>query len=169
MSNYTNSLSSFDTSGVLANVTAHNLANISTEGYLPHRMDSQTGPGNQGVQVGAIYPDPGPAIITHFFEREPHIGLEQTAEGMHNAAVAYTDSRSYEYGLMGQADSYAAWRVQEHQHFIDAHNVTFAEGSNTNLPLELANLAHAQTAFTTNAAVVRTLDTMTGSLLNAVL
>lgn len=34
--------------------TAHNIANMSTDGYRPQRADFADGPGGQGVQVAAV-------------------------------------------------------------------------------------------------------------------
>lgn len=167
MPNYTNTLSAFDALGGSMLTTVRDIANISTEHFRPQQTEVETG--SQGKGVHALYPppDPGPAVITHFTEREGRIAQEQTAQGMRDASAAYNDSRSYEYGLNGQADSYAAWRAQEHRHFMDSFDVTFTEGGG-NLPLEFANLAHIETAYSANAALIRTLDTMTGSLLNAI-
>lgn len=44
-------LSAFSTS---LNATAHNVANVSTEGYQPQRVELADGPGGQGVQVAAV-------------------------------------------------------------------------------------------------------------------
>lgn len=44
-------LSAFSTS---LNVTAHNVANVSTEGFQPQRVELADGPGGQGVQVAAV-------------------------------------------------------------------------------------------------------------------
>ncbi|MGE4264602.1 MAG: flagellar basal body rod C-terminal domain-containing protein [Desulfovibrio sp.] len=44
-------LSAFGTS---LNATAHNVANVSTEGYQPQRVELADGPGGQGVQVAAV-------------------------------------------------------------------------------------------------------------------
>jgi flagellar hook-associated protein FlgK len=40
--------------GVAMDTTAHNIANVSTEGYQPLRTDFADGPGGQGVQVAAV-------------------------------------------------------------------------------------------------------------------
>jgi len=39
---------------VSLNTTAHNIANMSTEGYQPLRTDFADGPGGQGVEVASI-------------------------------------------------------------------------------------------------------------------
>lgn len=40
--------------GTSLDVTAHNIANMSTEGYQPLRAELADGPGGQGVQVAAV-------------------------------------------------------------------------------------------------------------------
>lgn len=40
--------------GVSLNATAHNVANVSTEGYQPQQVALADGPGGQGVQVAAV-------------------------------------------------------------------------------------------------------------------
>lgn len=40
--------------GTSLDATAHNIANVSTEGYRPLRTDLADGPGGQGVQVADV-------------------------------------------------------------------------------------------------------------------
>jgi len=53
-------LSAFSSS---LNVTAHNVANVSTEGYQPQRAELADGPGGQGVQVAAVTTAQGSDVV----------------------------------------------------------------------------------------------------------
>jgi flagellar basal body rod protein FlgG len=166
------SISAMDAMGTVMQATANNIANVNSHDYKALRVDLESGPQDQGVRVGAIFrdPSPGPAVVTHLSEREYRTIGDQTAQGMQAAANAYEASRTYEHSLTDAADARAS---------VDAQNIIrstpspfaaapYAEGSNTNLPLEFANLSVTETAYSANAAVIRTLDVMTGSLLNAI-
>ena len=162
-------LSAMDAFGVVTHATANNIANINSMGYKSLRVDLETGPLDEGVRIGAIFrdPSPGPAVITHLSEREYRTIGDQTAQGMAAAANAYENSRTYGHAYTDAGNQQAAAEARS-ANFVPSPFPTYAEGSNTNLPLEFANLAATETAYSANAAVVRTLDTMTGALLNAI-
>ncbi len=163
-------ISALDAMGTVMQATANNIANVNSRGYKSLRVDLESGPLDQGVRVGAIFRDmsPGPAVVTHLSEREYRTIGDQTAQGMAAAADAYEGSRTYENSLTDAADARASVDAQNVRRWTPTAFPTYAEGSNTNLPLEFANLAVTETAYSANAAVIRTLDTMTGSLLNAI-
>ncbi len=48
------SAQAFSVLGTSLDATAHNIANVSTEGYRPLRTDLADGPGGQGVQVADV-------------------------------------------------------------------------------------------------------------------
>ena len=163
-------LSAMDAMGTVIQATANNIANVNSRDYKSLRVDLESGPLDQGVRVGAIFrdPSPGPAVITHLSEREYRTIGDQTAQGMAASAEAYEGSRTHEYAMTDAANARAAVNSHAGRVFVPSAFPTYAEGSNTNLPLEFANLMVTETAYSANAAVVRTLDTMTGSLLNAI-
>ncbi len=162
-------LSALDAFGVVTQATANNIANINSVHYKSLRVDLETGPLDEGVRIGNIYRDlsPGPAVITHLSEREYRTIGDQTTQGMTAAADAYENARTQAHGVADAADNRAAAEARA-ANFVPSPFPTYAEGSNTNLPLEFANLAVTETAYSANAAVIRTLDTMTGSLFNAI-
>jgi len=53
------SVSALSSLAVQQQVSANNLANVNTPGFNPSRVDLQTGPLDQGVQVGAITQEDG--------------------------------------------------------------------------------------------------------------
>lgn len=61
-----------DVYSVSLQVTANNIANISTDDFVPERVDLETGEGGFGVEVSEIVTSPKtafePDIVNHIFE-----------------------------------------------------------------------------------------------------
>ncbi len=104
-------------------VTANNIANVNTRGFREQRVDLETGPGDQGVAVGAIY------------------GRTSAVPVMPNAITTAEQGR----GFAAPA---------------------FLEGSNTDVAENFVRMTATQRAFEANAAVIRTHDDITGTLLD---
>lgn len=58
------SISALGAFGIGMQATANNIANVNTAGFKSSRVDYETGPAGQGVNVGAVSRDPstGPAV-----------------------------------------------------------------------------------------------------------
>lgn len=166
---YTRSLSAFGAFGSLMDATAHNIANINTQGYKRLDVNFASGPGDQGVQVARIRRDysSGPAIVNE---------ISYSSQGAKNnkpelmADQANAQSKiSQDYAVKNQFGDYpAVWDKNADNDYAEPVFKSYAEGSNVDLPREFANLTIAETAYGANAAVVRTVDEMTGSLINVV-
>ena len=152
--------------------TANNIANINTDGYKSLSVTLQSGPRDQGVRVGGIYRDmsPGPAVISHLSENDLRDGVDSVARGMRNQADNYNSAVSQDIDRMWKADAADAWQVENRREgdyiksVIDGLRLT--ELSNVDLPRQFANLIVTENAYSANAAVIRSWEELTGSLLN---
>lgn len=84
--------------GVQTQATAHNIANVNTEGFSPQRVDLQSGPQGYGVEVGSITQSseaPLPAVPP-----EPRVEVVEIPSG--------TDTATEMVNLIRQENSFAA-------------------------------------------------------------
>jgi flagellar basal-body rod protein FlgC len=67
--------------GVEAQATAHNIANVNTQGFQAQRVDLETGPGGQGVHVGDVLTDQttGPMVQRLQRTEDPETGRVETS------------------------------------------------------------------------------------------
>ena len=160
-------LSSLD---VVMQTTAHNIANVNTDGFAAQRVVLETGPFDEGVRVGAIYRDmrPGPAVIRHLAENDVRVTNDMAARSMRNSQENYDTAVAQDVDRVQQGNAADAWRVENHRKGQDSYNViTGAAIDNTvDLPREFANLIVTENAYSANAAVIRAWDEMVGSIVN---
>lgn len=162
MPNFSIPASALDSYGVVMQATAHNIANVNTDGFQSQRVILQSGPQqDQGVRVGAIVRDtsPGPAIINHLSENDPRAST--------NAAdrAALEDRAAYENGVCQDVEA-----LQE-QNLIPGEQAQslapgVTEGSNTDLAKEFTTMMVTENAYSAAAATIRAWDEMTGAILN---
>ena len=160
-------LSSLD---VVMQATAHNIANINTDGYKSLNVTLQSGPYDEGARVGAIYRDmsPGPAIINHLAENDVRNVVEVAARGMRNTAENYDTAVVQDHDRLQQANAADAWNVENYRKGQNARSLIsgLREGSNVDLPREFAKMVVTENAYSANAATIRAWDELTGSILN---
>ena len=172
MPNFAIPESALNAMDVVMQVTAHNIANINTDGFNPFHATLQSGPiHDEGVRVGAIYRDmsPGPAIINHLAENDVRNSVEFAARGMRNTAENYDSSVIQDHDRLQQANAADAWQVENYRTGQNSRSLITGlreEGSNVDLPREFANLAITDNAYSANAAAIRAWDDLTGSVLN---
>ncbi len=158
--------------GVVMQTTANNIANVNTDGYKAEIARLESGPLDRGVQVGAIYRDltPGPAIVYNLSERDVRSAQDVAAQGMRNSQENYDTAAAQDVTRIQQEDAAASWRAREIRAGQDANAMMpksyIVEASNTDLPREFANLAMTENAYSAVAATIRTMEHLTGSLLN---
>ena len=88
---------------------------------------------------------------------------------MRNSQENYDTAQAQDVTRMQQGDAASAWYVQDiraGQDSISRYHTGYIEGSNTDLPREFANLIVTENAYSANAVAIRTMDEMTGSILN---
>jgi len=151
--------------------TAHNIANINTDGFSPGRVVLMSGPyQDEGVQVGAVWRSmqPGPAVINHLGENDVRDTNDLAAMGMRNSRENYDSAVAQDVDRTQQANAADSWRVQNYRNGQDARARIegIVEGSGTDLPREFATMITTAAAYSANAAVIRAWDELTGSLLN---
>ena len=151
--------------------TAHNIANVNTDGFRPGRVVLMSGPyQDEGVQVGAVYRsmEPGPAIINHLGPNDVRDTNDIAAMGMRNSQENYDTAVAQDVDRTQQANAADAWQVQNYREGQDARARIegIVEGSSTDLPREFATMIVTANAYSANAAVIRSWDELTGSLLN---
>lgn len=156
---------------VTMQATAHNIANINTNGFKSQRVVLQSGPfQDEGVRVGAVYRDmsPGPAVINNLAENDVRDAIEVSARGMRTTQENFDSAVAQDVGRLQQADSADAWHVENYRKGQNSESLIrgLTEGSNTDLPREFANLIVTETAYSANAATIRAWDEMAGSILN---
>lgn len=155
---------------VVMQTTAHNIANVNTDGFRAQHVVLQTGPFDEGVQVGAIWRDmhPGPAVINHLSENDVRTVNDMAARGMRNSQENYDTAVAQDVDRLQQGNAADAFRVENHRKSHDSWNTItgVAINSTTELPREFANLMITENAYSANAAVIRAWDEMVGSILN---
>jgi flagellar basal-body rod protein FlgC len=101
-------LSAFSTS---LNVTAHNVANVSTEGFQPQRVELADGPGGQGVQVAAVTTAQGSDVVPAHMGEAPAEGaglVSAPQGGLSASAVGGVDIVREMLGLMTTSRAFEA-------------------------------------------------------------
>ena len=168
MPNLNTALSAFGAYGTIVSATAHNIANINTNEFKSYDIDLADRANFAGVQVNHISRDysTGPAIINHIASfngaiAANHQSFEVTDQSIGQEVLARQYSAKNDYG-----ETVASWDKAPSREWIDPVFTTHGEGSNVDLPLQFSNLMIAEHAYGANAAVVRTVDEMTGSLVN---
>lgn len=160
-------LSSLD---VVMQTTAHNIANVNTDGFRAQRVVLESGPFDEGVRVGAIYRDmrPGPAVINHLAENDVRVTNDLAARSMRNSQENYDTAVAQDVDRVQQGNAADAWRVENHRKGQDSYNVISgaAIDNTVDLPREFANLMITENAYSANAAVIRAWDEMVGSIVN---
>ena len=151
--------------------TASNIANVNTDGYKAMSVRLESGPDDRGVQVAAVYRDmtPGPAVIYNLSENDIRNYENMAARGMRNSQENYDTAQAQDVTRTQQGDAASAWYVQDiraGQDSINRYHTGYIEGSNTDLPREFVNLIVTENAYSANAVAIRTMDEMTGSILN---
>ena len=170
MYDYSTSLSALNSFGVVTQTIANNIANMNTDGYKAQIARLESGPQDRGVQVSGIYRDmsPGPAVINHLSENDVRSTHDVAAQGMRNSQENYDTAQAQDVNLTQQADSAGAWHAENYRAGKDAESQIrgITQGSNVDLPREFANLAVTETAFSANAATIRAMDELSGSILS---
>jgi flagellar basal body rod protein FlgG len=101
-------LSAFSTS---LNATAHNVANVSTEGFQPQRVELADGPGGQGVQVAAVTTAQGSDVLPARMGEAPAEGaglVNGPQGGLTASAVNGVDLVHEMVGLMTTSRAFEA-------------------------------------------------------------
>ena len=171
MPNFSIPQSAISAMDVVMQATAHNIANVNTNGYNPVNVVLQSGPyHDEGVRVGAVYRDmsPGPAIINHLAGNDVRQAVEFSARGMRDTAENYDTAVAQDHDRLQQANAADAWHVENYRTGQNSRSLISGlnEGSNVDLPREFANLVITENAYSANAATIRAWDEMTGSILN---
>ena len=171
MFDFSTPLSALNAHDVIVNATANNIANVNTDGYHRYSVRLESGPMDRGVQVAAVYRDmsPGPAVIYNLNELDVRDALDMSARGMRNSQENYDTAQAQDVTRIQQEDDQAAWYVREIRAGQDAAtraHLGVREGSNTDLPREFVNLMTSEWAYSANAVTIRTMDEMTGSIVN---
>lgn len=170
MPNFSAPQSALTALDVVMQTTANNIANVNTNGFKAGRVVLESGPYDEGVRVGALYRDmhPGPAVINHLAENDVRVANDIAARYMRNTEENYDTAVAQDVDRLQQGNAADAWRVQAHREGQrDASLIRgIAEGSNTELPREFANLIVTENAYSANAATIRAWDELVGSVLN---
>lgn len=166
MPNFSMAQSALSAVDVVMNVSASNIANINTDGYKASRVTLQSGPADEGVRVAAVHRDmtPGPAVISHLSENDVRGSLDVAARNMRVSEENYDAAAAQDRERLQQANAPDSQKIHEYREGQRARSLT--EGSNTDLPRELATHVVMESAYSANAATIRAMDEMTGSILN---
>ena len=164
-------MSALNAYGSVITATASNIANVNTDGYKAMSVRLESGPDDRGVQVAAVYRDmtPGPAVVYNLSELDVRDYEDMAARGMRNSQENYDTAQAQDVTRNQQADAAAAWYVQDiraGQDSISRYHTGYIEGSNTDLAREFTNLIVTENAYSASAVTIRTMDEMTGSILN---
>ena len=164
-------LSALNAFGNVTLATASNIANVNTDGYKAMSVRLQSGPEDRGVQIGAIYRDmsPGPAVVYNLNEQDVRDYQDMAAQGMRNSQENYDTAQAQDVTRTQQADTAAAWYAQDiraGQDAVTKYHMGYVEGSNTDLAREFTQLIVTENAYSANAVTIRTMDEMTGSIVN---
>ena len=165
------SVSALNAFGSVVMATASNIANVNTDGYKAMSVRLESGPDDRGVQIAAVYRDmtPGPAVVYNLNEHDIRNYEDRVAQGMRNSQENYDTAQAQDVTRTQQGDAAAAWYVQDiraGQDSISRYHTGYIEGSNTDLAREFTNLISVENAYSANAVTIRTMDEMTGSILN---
>jgi len=171
MPNFSIPQSAFTSLEVVMQNTAHNIANINTDGFSPGRVVLMSGPyQDEGVQVGAVWRSmhPGPAVINHLAENDVRTTNDVAGMGIRNSQENYDATVAQDLDRIQQGNAADAWRVQNYREGQDARTRIegIAQGSATDLPREFATMITTAAAYSANADVIRSWDELVGSLLN---
>jgi flagellar basal body rod protein FlgG len=172
MPNFSIPQSAMSSLDVMMQATAHNIANINTDGYKSLSVTLQSGPyHDEGVSVGAVTRDmsPGPAVITHLGENDVRQAVEFAARGMRVTAENYDSGVLQDHDRLQQANAADAWQVENHRKGQSAYSLIHGlrrEGSNVDLPREFAHLVVTENAYSANAVTIRAWDELAGSIAN---
>jgi flagellar basal-body rod protein FlgC len=170
MPNFTIPESALSSLDVVMQNSAHAIANVNTDGFRASRVVLESGPVDEGVRVGAVYRDmrPGPAVITHLTENDVRVANDIAARGMRTTQENFDTAVAQDVDRLQQANAADAWRVERHREGQYSANLIhgMVEGSNTDIPREFTTLLMTENAYGANAAVIRALDELTGSLVN---
>ena len=169
MLRYMPTLSAFRALDTVVQASAHNIANVNTTGFKSYQVDLESGPGDVGVQVGRIRRDysAGPAVVNHI-TYDAATSANARPEQI-NDQVNAQEQLGRQYSVKNEfGESVATWDKDASREYTEPLFMTFAEGSNVDLPREFSNLLVSENAYGANAAVIRTIDDMTGSLFNLV-
>ena len=164
-------VSALDAHGVVIAATAHNIANVNTPEFKSQLVRLESGPLDRGVQVAAVYRDmtPGPPILYNMNAMDVRAYQDFAAQGMRNSEENYDTAAAQDVNRTQQADTLAAWELQKIRAGQDSITRIYPghiEGSNTDLPRNFVNLIISEFAYSANATVIRTMDEMTGSIVN---
>ncbi|MDR2160976.1 MAG: hypothetical protein LBO77_02395 [Desulfovibrio sp.] len=164
-------VSALDAHGVTVAAAAHNIANVNTDEFKSQVVRLESGPLDRGVQVAAVYRDltPGPVVLYNMNAMDVRAYQDFAAQGMRNSVENYDTAAAQDVTRTQQADTLAAWEQQKIRAGQDSISRIYPghiEGSNTDLPREFVNLIISEFAYSANAAVIRTMDELTGSLIN---
>lgn len=169
MLSYMPTLSAFRAMDTVVHASAYNIANVNTTGFKAYQVDLESGPGDVGVQTARVRRDysPGPAIVDHInydAVTSANARPEQINDQVNAQVVLGRQySAKNEFG-----ESVATWDKAASREYAEPLFMSFAEGSNVDLPREFSNLVTAENTYGANAAVIRSIDEMTGSLFNLV-
>lgn len=169
MLTYMPSLSAFRSMSAVVEASAHNIANVNTTGFKAYQVDMESGPGDIGVQIARIRRDysHGPAIVDHI-NYEAATSANARPEQI-NDQINAQEILGRQYSVKNEfGESVATWDKAASREYTEPLFRTFGEGSNVDLPREFSNLVVAENTYGANAAVIRSIDEMTGSLFNLV-
>lgn len=171
MPNYAIPQSALSALDAVMEVSANNIANINTDGYKSARVVLESGPyHDEGVRVGAVYRDmsPGPAVINHLSENDVRQSLDVSARGMRTSQENFDTALAQDLDRLQQGNAADAQHVQEYREGQRSASMVkgLAEASNTDLPREFAQHVVMESAYSANAATIRAMDELTGSILN---
>lgn len=170
MPNYAIPISALSSLDVVMQNTAHNIANVNTDGFAANRVMLTTGAYDEGVQVAAVYRDmqPGPAVINHLAENDIRTANDVAAMSMRNTQENFDTAVAQDVDRVQQANAADAWRVENHREAQYATNLVMGtvKANTVDLPREFTTMLMTENAYSANAATIRAMDEMTGALLN---
>jgi flagellar basal body rod protein FlgB len=166
-------------------VSANNVANINTNGFLPSRVDFETGPEGQGVRVQRIVEEGSHEArrrgrLREYRRRE---ALRDEERESRRLEEEYTTNRR----VRNRHTEEGARRAEEHrrreedlqieservrrldeEYFAEKadHEAWLAEVSATDLAVEMARMIANEQAFAANVAALRTQMDMQGVLID---
>ena len=169
MLSYMPTLSAFRSMDSVVQASAHNIANVNTTGFKAYQVDLESGPGDIGVQIARVRRDysPGPAIVDHI-SYDAVTAANARPEQIHDQVNAQEILGRQYSGKNEYGETLATWDKAASREYTEPLFKTHAEGSNVDLPREFSNLVVAENTYSANAAVIRGIDEMTGSLFNLV-
>lgn len=170
MSNLTIPQSALNALDVAMGVSASNIANVNTQGYKASRVALATGPGGEGARVAAVYGDgsPGPAVINRLSENDLREALDASARSAGSHAGNYGAPLVQDPDLQQPVNAGDALQTEtcRQGQRVRVQIGGVGEMSNTDLPREFASHVVVESAYSATAAVIRTMDELTGSILN---